>query len=302
MEIMKRVIILMQLLCCYAASAQPARLTTTHTANLNAQKLRVGYAKTTNLIFPSALKSVDRGSSDILVQKTPGAENVLRVKAGFAAFPETNLSVITADGQFYAFDVTYDAAPLNTTILVNAATVGGASSKVPATVVFSETGSNETWMRKLAAQASITPRNIKGVSNSAYGMELSLKGLYISGTIFFYKLLVCNNSQVSYEIAQIQTGVMDRKKLKRVATQEVNTIPLMVIGAERPLQPKEERMIIIAMNKQTITSDKKMVISLDELSGGRNLRVDVKSNILLRARPIVLTKDVEQIPNVVHVR
>lgn len=288
----------MQLFCCSAAIAQPARLTTARVANLDPQKLRIGYAKTTNLIFPSALKSVDRGSSDILVQKTPGAENVLRIKAGLAGFFETNLSVITADGQFYAFDVTYDAAPPVTTILVNAPAITSHSEKTKANVVFSETLSNETRLRKLAAQASITPRNIKGVTSTAYGIDMSLKGLYIADNMFFYKIVVKNNTQISYDIDRVQTSVLDRKKVKRVATQEINATPLMIIGDQQPVLPGEERMMIIVMAKQTITADKKMVIGMEESSGGRNLRVDIRSSTLLRAKPIVLTKDVDQIPNV----
>ena len=43
--------------------------------------LQIGINKTTNLIFPYEIKSVDRGSRDVLVQKAKGIENVLQVKA-----------------------------------------------------------------------------------------------------------------------------------------------------------------------------------------------------------------------------
>jgi len=62
--------------------------------------LDITFLKTTHLIFPYAIKSVDRGSPDILAQKAKGVENVLLVKAGRENFKESNLSVITADGNF----------------------------------------------------------------------------------------------------------------------------------------------------------------------------------------------------------
>jgi hypothetical protein len=42
--------------------------------------------KTTNLIFPYAIKSVDRGSRDVLAQKAKGVENILLVKANCTLF------------------------------------------------------------------------------------------------------------------------------------------------------------------------------------------------------------------------
>ena len=43
--------------------------------------LEVTFYKTVHIIFPSAIRYVDLGSSDLLAAKADGAENVLRVKA-----------------------------------------------------------------------------------------------------------------------------------------------------------------------------------------------------------------------------
>ena len=58
--------------------------------------LEVTFSKTVHVIFPSALRYVDLGSSDLLAAKADGTENVLRVKAALRDFSrESNLSVIT---------------------------------------------------------------------------------------------------------------------------------------------------------------------------------------------------------------
>src|SRR4051812_41499599 len=72
--------------------------------------------KTTHLIFPYAIRSVDRGSLDILAQKAPGSENVLQLKAARAGFAETNVTVITVDNKLYPFKVTYSLLPEHLTI------------------------------------------------------------------------------------------------------------------------------------------------------------------------------------------
>ena len=45
------------------------------------EHLAITYNKTTNLIFPYSVQSIDRGSKDILVQQPKGTENIVQLKA-----------------------------------------------------------------------------------------------------------------------------------------------------------------------------------------------------------------------------
>ena len=75
--------------------------------------LEVTYDKTVHIIFPATIKYVDLGSSNLIAGKADGAENVIRIKATVKNFiTETNLSVITEDGNFYTFNVKYADEPL----------------------------------------------------------------------------------------------------------------------------------------------------------------------------------------------
>lgn len=75
--------------------------------------LEVTYDKTTHIIFPSSVRYVDLGSPNLIAGKADGAENVIRVKATVKNFrEETNMSVITESGSFYAFNVKYAEEPL----------------------------------------------------------------------------------------------------------------------------------------------------------------------------------------------
>ena len=74
--------------------------------------LEVTFSKTVHIIFPSAIRYVDLGSADIIAGKADGSENVLRVKAALRDFSrETNLAVITDDGNYYTFNVKYADEP-----------------------------------------------------------------------------------------------------------------------------------------------------------------------------------------------
>ena len=70
-----------------AAFSQPVTSVLPATASIIHYKLSVGYNTTTVLIFPAPVKQADRGERDLLAQKQPGVENVLKVKAARRDFP-----------------------------------------------------------------------------------------------------------------------------------------------------------------------------------------------------------------------
>src|SRR5690349_3336266 len=74
-------------------------------------QLEVAFSKTTHLVFPFSIISIDRGSASILARKAGGVENILKVKADQKGFEETSLSVITSDGKLYSFLVCYKDNP-----------------------------------------------------------------------------------------------------------------------------------------------------------------------------------------------
>ncbi len=75
--------------------------------------LEITYDKTVHIIFPSPVRYVDLGSTNLIAGKADAAENVIRVKATRKHFrSETNMSVITEDGNFYTFNVRYADEPL----------------------------------------------------------------------------------------------------------------------------------------------------------------------------------------------
>src|SRR4026208_1556513 len=78
-----------------------------------AQPVSLGISKdkTTSLIFPFAIRPVDRGTKDVLVQPVKEADNILLVKAATENFAETNLSIVTDDGSVYSFVLNFDNRP-----------------------------------------------------------------------------------------------------------------------------------------------------------------------------------------------
>src|SRR6478609_2537692 len=156
---------------------------------VESHKVEITYNKTSSLIFPAVIKSVDRGSKDVLAQKAKGVENVLQLKASRENFPETNLTIVTSDGMLHQLTVNYAVEPTNLAIDFT-------GSANPASLVF-ETELTETEMENYASGIVRAKRTIRNYKESKYKIGLALHGIYIKGDVMFYHFRINNKSNIN---------------------------------------------------------------------------------------------------------
>ncbi|NLR67325.1 conjugative transposon protein TraN [Chitinophaga varians] len=248
--------------------------------NIEPYYLKVSLNKTSNLVFPYEIKSVDRGSGAILAQKAKGAENVLQVKAASVDFPETNLSVITADGRLYSFLLRYAEEPniLNLRFYKmgdedrNVLIKGAAHGKEFYELSSSEVRDNRSFLRKRVTEQMIT---------------LSLESIYMRENTMFFKLAVRNNSSINYTPDFIKFIVKDRKKAKKTAIQEKVLTPVYVTDQES-ITGDSSGVIVLAFPSFTIPRNQELLIQIGEMNGGRALLLRIKHKVLLKARNLNL--------------
>jgi hypothetical protein len=241
---MKRICVLGMLLCCLKGNCQIA---------IESYPLEVTFNKTTNIVFPFAVKSVDRGSKDVLVQKAKGDDHVLELKAGKANFQATNVSVITADGKLYSFMATYAAEP----------------------VVLNLSFRNDSVFLK--------QKHFLHISTRDEDMKLSLRSIYIQDRVLWFGFQLKNNSQIDFEPSYIKFFLQDKKKAKRTAKQQTELVPLNRVLVE-PVPGYDKREFVFAFKQFTIPKDKRLICQVSEQGGGRFLALRIKHQALLRAR------------------
>jgi len=240
--------------------------------------LEITFQKTSSIVFPFAIRAVDRGSRDVLVQKAAGVENVLQLKAAKKDFPETSLTVITADGHLYCFDVQYSPAPqvLNLSF-------SEASAKVAS---FNEEETDQAQVHfDCQLIAAETKRNVSK-SDRRFGVKLQLSGLYIRNNVIYCQLKLENDTHVDYDIGQLRFFVRDQKKARRTATQEVEIKPIYTEGNTEQILGKTQHIIVFALPKFTIPDKKYLAIQLMEKNGGRHLALKLRNNTIIKSEPI----------------
>ncbi|HLY72001.1 MAG TPA: conjugative transposon protein TraN [Puia sp.] len=227
--------------------------------------IQVSFYKTTNIVFPEAIKSVDRGSGEVIAQKAKGIENILQLKAARQHFINTNLSVITADGKLYSFMLSYagDPAVLNIS---------------------------------LAKDSSYLFRDEQQVLGEKYflyshqageGAELILRSIYIKDQLIWFTLECRNYSFLDYHPEYFHFFIEDKRKAARTAIQETALSPVYPESILQAVPGKKTKKFTLAFAPFSFSTDKKMTLAMSEKNGGRPLTLSISAHTFLKAKRIL---------------
>ncbi|WP_073211628.1 conjugative transposon protein TraN [Flavobacterium xinjiangense] len=269
MKNLKTVVMIFTVLFTIGAFAQQTnrnRLT-----KIESDSVAIGYSKTTNIVFPYAIKSVDRGSQDILVQKAKGLENILQIKAAQRGFIQTNLTVVTADGKLYSFVLNYNEQSPQLNLSVNKIELERQE------IYFSEESGNKEEIQEYSKLAFYEKNKIRGGKENRHEIKFQLNGIFIQNDIMYFRLIVENSSKIKYDIDQLRFFIRDSKRVKRTATQEIEIKPTYILNDVAAIEGESENTFVFALSKFTIPEDKYLAIQLMEKNGGRHMELDVKN-------------------------
>ena len=220
-------------------------------------KLNITTDKTTSLVFPFAIKHVDRGTSSILAQQVKEAPEILLVKAAAKDFTETNLSVVTDDGSVYAFTVNYDSKPaVNRTATISS----------------------------YASMILDNGRTVKKIKDKKYNMQAGIRGIYIKDNIIYYQLYINNDGTVDYEVDLLRFFIKDKKRSKRTAVQEVEQKPVYITGNHSKVKGNNYSVFIVALEKFTIPDKKYLAVQITEKNGGRHFLLRVNNKAIMKSK------------------
>ena len=254
--------------------------------------LEVTYDKTVHIIFPSPVSYVDLGSPNLIAGKADGAENVIRVKSTVKEFRgETNLSVITDNGNFYTFNVRYSDEPLLLNVemvdfIHDGSTVNRPNNALD--VYLTELGSESPKLVNIINQSIYknNDRNIKHIGCKRFGIQYLLKGIYTHNGLLYFHTEIKNQTNVPYDIDFITFKIVDKKVAKRTAIQEQVIFPLRAYNYATRVGGREKERTVFTMDKFTIPKDKQLIVQMHEKSGGRHQEFIIENSDIERARVI----------------
>ncbi len=245
---------------CFFAHAQPVSL-----HPIEALQLDITYMQTTNIIFPYAVESVDRGSAQVLAQTAKGVNNILQLKAARRNFAATNVSVVTSDGRFYSFLLHYAEHPrvLNVEICLN--TKGR---------LIGQPMSADT-LAAIAKRVQNTSPHFHMMTADQL-LRLRLQNVFIDSSSLWLSFRLHNYSAVPFAADVLRFYVKARKQPRRTAVQEKYLTPLYTDTAN----------LTFAFTPFTIKRSQRLYVQIGERSGARMLTLPIHYKTLLKARPL----------------
>lgn len=254
--------------------------------------LEITYDKTVHVIFPSPVRYVDLGSTDLIAGKADGAENVIRVKATTKNFrQETNMSVITEDGNFYSFNVKYTDEPLLLNVEMCDFIHDGETVNRPnnAMEIYLTELDNESPRLVRLIMKSVYERDkrrIRHIGCKRFGVQFLLKGLYSHGGLLYFHTQIKNTSHVPFDVDFVTFKIADKKLVKRTAMQEQVVYPLRAYNYVTRVDGKKSECTVFALPKFTIPDGKKLVVEMYEKQGGRHQTFELENEDLVQAETI----------------
>lgn len=254
--------------------------------------LEITYDKTVHVIFPAPVRYVDLGSPNLIAGKADGAENVIRVKATTRHFrQETNMSVITEDGNFYTFNVKYADEPLLLNVEMCDFIHDGESVNRPnnAMEIYLTELDNESPRLVRLIMKSVhenDKRRIRHIGSKRFGVQFLLKGMYTHSDLLYFHTQVKNTSHVPFDVDFITFKIVDKKVVKRTAMQEQVIYPLRAYNYVTRVNGRDSECTVFALPKFTIPDDKKLVVEMLEKQGGRHQHFEVVNEDLVRAETV----------------
>ena len=284
---MKRYIVF--LLCLCAGRSGQAQIPQ---SEITPRQVEVSFNKTTHLIFPAPVQYVDLGSTDIIADKAAGAANVVRLKAAVRDFQaETNLTVITADGRFYAFDVRYADDPGQLSIrIMNDLQAQIPEGKAPTVPVRLDALDGDDAARIDSVMEQIYNNDkpqIKHIGYKRYGLQTLLTGIYIDSEGWLYfGIEMRNDSRIPFDIDHIRMYVRDKRLPRRTAVQDIEIVPVRRLHPLSEIDTGKTGRTVWAIPKMTIPDGKALHIDIYERGGGRHQSLRVENRDILAAKPI----------------
>ena len=241
---------------------------------LHAQEtlLPITTGKTTTLVFPAPIRHVDRGRAEVLVQQVRESRNLLMVKAAVAGFPETNLSVVTGDGQLYSFLVRYDSLPQKLVY------------QLGAEVTFENQPLNDRALAAYRLMLLDNGRQLRGIQDREAGLEWQLNGIYSQGAVLFLHLALFNHSAIDFDLHFLKLYLRDAAHRRRTARQERELTPLASPDLPRKVAAGCSTAMVLALPRFVLPARQYLALEAGEKGGGRLLQLKVRGAHLLRAR------------------
>lgn len=260
----------------YSRSLEKTTLVIGDDKTIIPQRLQINTKNDIHLLFPAQVKYIDYGSDAIIASPTQDLQNIVRISAPEPFDFSTNVTVCTEKGEFYTFDIIYDEAEENFTYYI-----GNQMPDTPA--LLKKEDLTDYTKQEIAEKLNQKGRTIYTLGIKKNKISFSIHNVFIRGDKLLLRIEIANVSNVKYDIDYIKFYIVDKKKNRRTASQEIEVIPLFIENEPSIIDGQSTAIFSVCFEKFTIPDNKYFTIEVNERNGGRHINYRLSNTDIINA-------------------
>jgi len=234
----------------------------------------VSHSKITAIQFPASIQSPVIAATNLITEVKEG--NLLAIKATQQHFRNSQLTVKTVDGVSYSFPVVFSYGRAGRLNRINKNESSDGSELTP-----------QLTVANISSKIAIGTSNKTATHTKNGQVRSEVNNIAVFDNKLFYKLLLKNGSNISYDIDFVHFYVRDLKTAKRTVTQDKEIYPMYSLSTENStIAGKSKGIYVYAFDKFPITKDQALFIEVYEKNGGRHQTLKVKQKKIENAQLI----------------
>jgi len=252
----------------------------------NIEKLDTIYVNDTKIVslfFPKPIRQGIVGKSNFVFSYHKEELHYFGLLQGTLG-ADSNLLVITSDGQVYSYILKYAdrLSKLNYFITENE----GIGNEEPPSIVLKvdkkislandSLVSNQFMVHKQTCSELLVTSKRKIVrSKRKNQIKLSVKNSTYKNNALYFSMEIKNNSAIDYDVNFLRFFISNSIGFKKKSTQTISKEPIFTYLLTNKIKGGTKSQFMVVFSKFTIDNHKKMMIELNELNGERNIKLKI---------------------------
>tara|TARA_R110002051_G_scaffold194984_1_gene263217 strand:- start:2020 stop:2853 length:834 start_codon:yes stop_codon:yes gene_type:complete len=240
--------------------------------------------KNVALFFPEPIRQGITGSDNFVFTYNRDNEQylgLLQAKPG----KESNLLVVNRDGSVFSYIIKYKErlSKLNYFIPM-ANSIGNEKPLVNNSIKVIDSEASTTkknqYYERFCAYLLDRKRRIGRLKKRKEGVALSVENIVFDKDELYFAIQITNNSSLDYDLNFLNFSVETRQKGKKKSLQKLYQEPLFRYNVPSRISKYETVRLVYVLPKFSLSSERRVVLELNEKDGERNLNLKIAYRII----------------------
>ena len=274
---MKNIIIIIVSVLCFSQAKSQELVHTLDTIYANENK-------NVALFFPNPIRQGITGSDNFVFTYNREKEQyfgLLQATPGI----ESNLLIINNNGSIYSYIVGYKKHLKQLNYFVpDSASIGNEAPTLTKQDIPNDSlktiNQKSQYYERFCSYLIDRRQRIGIFKKRNQGIVLTLKNIVFDRDELYFVIEIENTSSLDYDLNFLDISIETRKRGKKKSLQRIKQTPNYTFKVPETIKEKETKLMVFVLPKFSISSERQVVLDLNELNGERNVKLKISKDYI----------------------